>query len=91
MASTNYMVTPGSMYSMTPKSDELTVIWNQVGDCIKTYSWKAMFASSDVEFDSIIDEMVAKAQSYGSDQCDEFMQNEAALRKTAEDNAKAGK
>ena len=91
MASTNYMLTPGSMYSMTPKSDELTVIWNQVGDCIKTYSWKAMFASSDAEFDSIIDEMVTKAQSYGSDQCDEFMESEAALRKTAEDNAKAGK
>lgn len=33
-----YMLKVGSMYSASTKSDELTVIWNQVGDCVKTNS-----------------------------------------------------
>ena len=89
MGTTNYMVTPGSMYSATPKSDELTVTWNQVGDCVKTYSWKAIFANSDDEFNAIIDEMVAKAESYGLAECNAYMESEAELRKAAEDEAKA--
>ena len=79
----------GSTYSATPKSDELTVTWNQVTDCIKTYSWKAMFASSDDEFNSIISEMIEKAKSYGLDDCNAYEESETALRKTAEEAALA--
>ena len=89
LANRGYTLSVGSTYSATPKSDELTVTWNQVTDCIKTYSWKAMFAASDAEFDSIISEMIEKANSYGLDQCNEYEENEAALRKTAEEAALA--
>ncbi len=75
------------MYSATPMSDELTMVWNQVADCIKTYSWKAIYAKSDAEFDSLVSEMTSKADSYGYDQCVEFQQNEAKLRAAAEDAA----
>ena len=83
----NYNLSPGTMYSATPMSDELTMVWNQVADCIKTYSWKAIYAKSDSEFDSIVAEMIKKADSYGYDQCVEFQQNEAKLRAAAEDAA----
>ena len=89
MTSLPYMLSLGSMYSASTKSDELTVIWNQVGDCVKTNSWKAMFAKDDAEFDQIINDMVATAKSYGLDQCDEFQANEAKLRAAAEDQAMA--
>ena len=89
LAERGYTLSVGSTYSATPKSDELTVTWNQVTDCIKTYSWKAMFAASDDEFNSIISEMIEKAESYGLDDCNAYEESEAALRKTAEEAALA--
>lgn len=87
MATTNYALCPGTMYVSTPRSDELTVTWNQVGECIKTSSWRAIFAASDAEFDAVIDEMLAQVESYGMADCEAYMQQEAALRKAAEDAA----
>ena len=63
------------------------MVWNQVADCIKTYSWKAIYAKTDEEYDSIVAEMISKADEYGYDQCVEFQQNEAKLRAAAEDAA----
>lgn len=83
----NYNLSPGTMYSATAKSDELTMVWNQVADCIKNNSWKAIYANSDDEFDSIVADMIAQANEYGYDQCVEFQQNEAKLRAAAEDAA----
>lgn len=83
-------IAPGTMYSATSKSDELQLVWNQVATCIKENSWKAIYASSDEEFDKIVDEMITQANEYGYDQCVEFQQNEATLRAAAEDAARAG-
>ncbi len=87
LASRNYVVAPGTTYTASAKSDELTVTWNQVTDAVKTYSWKAMMAASDSEFDSVVAEMLDKTASYGLADCDAFQQNEATLRKAAEDAA----
>ncbi len=78
-------------YSTGVKDDELTTTWNQVKECIKTYSWNAIYAKDDAEFDSIITEFKAKAKEYGYDKCIEWQMNEATLRKAAEDKAKAAK
>ena len=83
----NYNLAPGTMYSATAKSDELTMVWNQVADCIKNNSWKAIYAKSDDEFNTIVADMIAQANEYGYDQCVEFQQNEAKLRAAAEDAA----
>ncbi len=85
----NYTLSVGTTYSESTKSDELTMVWNQVTDCIKTGSWKAIYASSDAEFDSIVADMISQADSYGYDQCVEFSQSEAQLRAAAEDAALA--
>ncbi|HWT74510.1 MAG TPA: hypothetical protein VN258_07295 [Mobilitalea sp.] len=89
LASRPYTLSPGTTYSPTAKSDELTVTWNQVSECVKNYSWRAMFASSDAEFDSIIKEMISTAESYGLADCDKYQENEALRRKAAEDEALA--
>ena len=75
------------MYSATAKSDELTMVWNQVTDCVKNNSWKAIYAKSDDEFNTIVADMIAQANEYGYDQCVEFQENEAKLRAAAEDAA----
>ncbi|MDP4088284.1 MAG: hypothetical protein Q8930_03295, partial [Bacillota bacterium] len=59
----------GTTYSASPMSNELTTIWNQVKQTITSYSWKAIYAKSDAEFDSIVKEMTDKANSYGYDKC----------------------
>ena len=85
---TNYIVSPGTTYSAGVKSDELQVVWNQVATCIKDNSWKAIYASSDEEFDAIVADMIAQADEYGYDQCVEFQENEAKIRAAAEDAVK---
>lgn len=82
-------VAVGTQYTPTPKSDELQTIWSQVAETIKTYSWRAIYANSDEEFNSIVEEMRTKAIEYGYDQCVEYQQNEANIRKELENAAKA--
>lgn len=84
----NYRLAPGTMYAGSPKSEQLQVIWNQVATCIKDNSWKAIYASSDAEFDAIVADMISQAYEYGYDQCVEFQKNEAKLRAAAEDAVK---
>ncbi len=85
---TNYIVSPGTTYSGGVKSDELQVVWNQVATCIKDNSWKAIYASTDEEFDAIVADMIAQANEYGYDQCVEFQENEVKIRAAAEDAVK---
>ena len=71
----------GTTYSEAPKSDELMTVWNQVAETINTYSWRAIYADSDDEFDSIVDQMVARANEYGYEECVEFQNAEAERMK----------
>lgn len=85
---TNYRLSPGTTYSGSPKPDDLMVLWNQVAECIKTNSWKAIYASSDAEFDKIVDEMIAGANEYGYAECVAFQENEAVRRAACENEVK---
>ena len=87
MKTVGYRLAPGTTYSGGVRSDELQVKWNQVADCIKTNSWKAIYASSDAEFDSIVADMISQAESYGYAECIEFQENEAKIRAAAENDA----
>lgn len=78
----------GTSFSASPKSAELSTVWAQVQECIKTYSWKAIYAATDAEYDAIVSEMTTKANEYGYQQCVEFQQNEAVTRKALEDAVK---
>jgi len=61
--------------------DELDIVWEQVTTAIKDYSWQAIYANSDEEYEAIVEEMIVKANEYGYDLCAEFSRNEAALKK----------
>lgn len=78
---TNYTViaaAPG--YSESVRQGELKVTWEQVTECIVTYSWKAIYAKSDAEFDYYVDEMIRKCDAYGYADCLKWSEDEAALK-----------
>lgn len=83
-----FTIAIGTKFSMAPKSEELDVYWQQVTTCIKDYSWEAIYAENDEEFNRIVDEMQSKAKEYGYDECVKFCVEQAALRKAAEDAEK---
>lgn len=82
----NHKVSLATSYTESDKSDELKLIWEQVKTCIVSYTWKAVYASSDEEYDSIIAEMKQKCAEYDPEGvCLEWCENEAAIRCALED------
>ncbi len=80
MESQDYTVSPSTAFSMESKSTELTTTWNAVKEVLITYSWRAIYADSDDEFDSIVAEMKSEAESYGYEDCIEYLTEQAADR-----------
>ncbi len=80
-----HTVAVATPFSLDTRSDELDVTWQQVTTTIKDYSWKAIYAESEDEFNNIVNEMLQKANAYGYAECCDFMQDQAQKRKAAED------
>lgn len=76
----NFKVAVGTEYSAGSRSDELDIIWNQVTDAIVDYSWQAIYASSDAQFNFIVNDMINAANSFGYDECVAWCVAEAAAR-----------
>ena len=85
MEARKYVVQPGTSFSKSVQDDDLKTVWNQVTTCIKEYSWKAIYAKSDKEFNKIVAEMRKKTEKYGYDKCKKWSENEAARKKSLED------
>ncbi|MGN1136033.1 MAG: extracellular solute-binding protein [Oscillospiraceae bacterium] len=84
--SVNYKVSLGTSYSESDRSDDLKIIWEQVATAIVAYSWQAIYAESDEEYDRIVAEMIEKCESYDPEgQCLAWCENEAAIRCALED------
>lgn len=62
------MTSPGISFSPEPDSTEIATLRSQVGSVVKEYSWQAVFASSQEEFDQLINTMVETAKGLGYDQ-----------------------
>ena len=58
--SNGYTVWPSTTYSAKDISRDYVISENEIGNLIKTYSWQAIAAESDAEFDSIISELITK-------------------------------
>lgn len=82
METTNYTVC--SEYSFSAKDDDFKTTWSSVTDIIVTYSWRALYANSDAEFDSIVAEMIQQANAYGYEACVQWSLEQAALRYAAD-------
>ncbi len=86
MNTVNYKVALATSYSESERSDELKLIWEQVKKCIVDYSWRAVYASSDEEYDQIVAEMTAKCKEYDPNgECLAWCENEASIRCALED------
>ena len=75
-----YLIDQPTTYSASKKDAELDSIYSQVATCIKDYSWRAIYADSEEEFEQIISEMRAKADAYGYAQCIEWDKKEAEIK-----------
>ncbi len=86
MENTNYAVSIATTYSESSKSTELDTVWKQIATCILEYSWKAIYAESDEEFDSLVSQMQSKAMMYDpTQQCKQWCLDEAAKRNALEE------
>lgn len=80
MENTDYTVAIDGGYSMSPKEGDFKTTWSAVTDVIVTYSWKAIYASSDAEFTYIVNQMISQANAYGYEECVEWTVKEAQTR-----------
>lgn len=79
-----YSVSKPNTYTGGTKSDELGKKWNDVATCVKEGSWDAIYADSEEEFNQIVNKMCEDAIAAGYEECVQWCQNEAALRKALE-------
>ncbi|HPV02369.1 MAG TPA: hypothetical protein PK127_07845 [Clostridiales bacterium] len=75
-----YTVVPGTSYSAPKRSDELELIWTQVTQAIKQYSWRAIYAKNDGEFNYHVQQMIKVCKEYGYDKVREWSRQQAAVR-----------
>lgn len=89
MDSVPHKVAVGTSFSENKKSDELKIIWDQVSNCVVNYSWKAVYAKDDAEFESLVSEMIQKCKEYDpNDECLAYCLNDAANRHALEEAAR---
>ncbi len=80
MENHDYMLMPDVNYKESSKDDTLKVVWGQVTKAIVTYSWRAIYAKTDGEYNFHVNEMRKICNQYGYDQCVEWSQGEAAAK-----------
>ncbi|MCQ2591275.1 MAG: extracellular solute-binding protein [Treponema sp.] len=88
---TKYRVSPGTLYTGAGVPDDLSMKWNQVAECIRNETWKAIYAKTDAEFDTIVNGMIKDAKSYGYDECCAHTRKQAEKRWAAVKQARGEK
>jgi len=81
-------VAVGTQFAFDKRSNELELAWKQVTDTIKQGSWRAIYADNDDDFAAIVDQMIKDAKAFGYDDCVEWIEGQALMRKAAEDEAR---
>ena len=88
MEGLDYKVAPATEYNEAEMDDDFELIWNQVTTCIVDYSWKAIYAGSDGEFNYYVQQMINTANAYGYEQCKQWSIDEAAKRHALEEEVR---
>lgn len=83
-----YILAPGTMFTQDPVPTELKVKWNQIADSIKKHSWRAIYAKTDAEFNSIVAEMDKEVKAYGWAEVQVYTKAQVARRAAAENAVK---
>ena len=87
LENTDYTVIYAANNYSESSQKEIKSTWEQCADCIKQYSWKAIYAKSDSEFDYYVSEMIRKCDAYGFQDCLDWCNNEAAYKFSLQENA----
>ncbi len=85
METLDYRMAPAIEYTEAEMDDDFELIWKQVTTCIVDYSWKAIYASSDGEFNYYVQQMINTAIAYGYEKCKKWSQDEAVKRHALEE------
>ncbi|MBR4097129.1 MAG: extracellular solute-binding protein [Oscillospiraceae bacterium] len=89
MNTTNFKVALGTPYTESKRTDDLKIIWEQVAECLVNYTWQAIYAESDEEYDRIVNEMITKCGEYDPDGlCLAWCEEEAKIRCALEDQVR---
>ncbi|MCR5153312.1 MAG: extracellular solute-binding protein [Lachnospiraceae bacterium] len=86
----DYRVAPATTFTDSKRSDEFELVWTQVTKCIVDYTWKAIYAKTENEYNYLVKEMIKKAKSYGYQECLDWSLAEAARRHELEEEVRAG-
>ncbi len=85
----NHKIALATSYAESDKTDDLKLIWEQYAECLVNYSWQAIYAESDEEYDRIVAEMIAKCNEYDPNgECVKWCENEASIRCALEDQVR---
>ena len=77
---------PGTGYSAEKQDKDLETIGNQIKECVKDHTWRAIYATSDEEFDKIVADMIAKVKEYDPEgRCYAYAYKEAGRRRALEE------
>ncbi|MCL1820578.1 MAG: extracellular solute-binding protein [Oscillospiraceae bacterium] len=76
-----------STYVQSRKGSELQATWTQLQTCIQDGSWNAIYAKDDAEFEAILAKMRKDAYDYGFQDCVDWCEAEAIIRRDAENAA----
>ncbi len=73
-----YVVMPDIPYSASAQSSELALKWKNCAKTVKDYSWRAIYAKADAEFNFHVSEMKKLCDQYGYADCVAWCEQEAA-------------
>lgn len=84
-----YVVAPGTSFTLDPKDIDLRTTWAQVTGEIKNLSWRAIYAKTDSEYDKYVTQMKKNAKKYGYQTCVDWSKKQAERRHELEQEALA--
>lgn len=80
MDTCNYSVDQPTAFVMETLDPQMQSVWDQVALCLIEYSWRAIYADTEEDFNKIVNEMRGKAKSYGYDSCVKYCEEQAAIK-----------
>ena len=66
-------------YAPAKRDQVLDTKWSQIQTAVKTYSWRAIYAKNDGEFDFHLNQMIKDCNAYGYADCVAWCEEQAAL------------
>lgn len=80
METTNFKVNPTvSDYKTPEREPELQLKWEQCATAIKQYSWQAIYAKDDAEYDAVVSKMQSECDAYGYQDCVAWCEEQAKV------------